>query len=275
MLQLAAKTIPAGVLFAARTARDRRSYLAAFHQLQTYPVGPALSKICPKCYRSLMPPSAALIESHLEWYIAHAAMRGYGPLDSPVWMSSIDLQTGRASAAPRPPGIEKRCYRFIESPLGSNLYWDLPLVAFCYQFSEITGRPRYRETAERYLLEYLSLATCENGLFYWGNHYYIQAATGKIVWFIDAELFESPPPPLITKPGRSACLGSSSHRTRPRPPNARFALSQILMWSMQIPENSTATPIAKQNILSWKRVVYWWNRSAGEARGSRTASYSI
>lgn len=123
------------------------------------------------------------IRTHLDWFLPHAQVRGYGPEENALWISSVDHNTGRHPEGERPEGIEKRCYRWIESPFGSNLYWDLPLVAAV----ELLGRVDHTEALTRcatsYIEDYLARAVAENGLILWGNHYYYDAVSGEVVWF--------------------------------------------------------------------------------------------
>ena len=150
----------------------------------------------------------SLVRSHLDWFIAHAPAQGYGPDDNAMWMSSIDLHTGRSPKYDRPAGIEKRCYRWIEAPGGSNCYWDLPLLAAAHAVAQLTGDAQYGQAADAYVRDFLERCVAGNGMFLWGNHYYYDAASGQVVWFTD----KSPPKPvdLSDEDGKY-------HETRPLP----------------------------------------------------------
>lgn len=118
---------------------------------------------------------------HLDWFLDHAVWGDDTPAAG-LWWSMLDLDTGRPTAAPRPAGVAKRCYRHIESPGGSNLYWDGPLVVASLAVSTRAGEPRYAEAAERYVRAYLQAAASPGGLLWWGNHYYVRA-DGRAVTF--------------------------------------------------------------------------------------------
>ena len=148
------------------------------------------------------------IRSHLDWFIARAPAQGYGPDDSAMWMSSLDLHTGRSPEYDRPTGIQKRCYRWIEAPGGSNCYWDLPLLATADAVAELTGDGRYRQAADGYVRDFLARCVAGNGMFLWGNHYYYDAASGQVVWFTG----DAPP-----KPVDLSDEDGNYHETRPLP----------------------------------------------------------
>ena len=133
---------------------------------------------------------------HLDWFLDHAVWGDDTPAAG-LWWSMLDLDTGRPTAAPRPAGVAKRCYRHIESPGGSNLYWDGPLVVASLAVSTRAGEPRYAEAAERYVRAYLQAAASPGGLLWWGNHYYVRA-DGRAVTF-----------------GRDVVAVDEAHRTAP------------------------------------------------------------
>ena len=121
------------------------------------------------------------IQSHLDWFIQNGTVKGYGSDDNAMWMSALDLHTSRHPASwDRPDGIEKRCYRWIESPDGSNLYWDLPLLVAAHAMGG-----SYGDAADDYVRDFLARSVLPNGLFLWGNHYYYHATKGTVVSFGD------------------------------------------------------------------------------------------
>src|SRR5688572_922954 len=123
-----------------------------------------------------------IIRTHLDWFIAHAPMKGYGPHDNAMWISSLDLHTGRHPVPwERPAGVEKRCYRWIESPGGSNLYWDQPLLVAAHALSARTGDAAYAAAADAYGRDFLERCVAPSGLFLWGNHYFYDAARAAVV----------------------------------------------------------------------------------------------
>lgn len=149
------------------------------------------------------------IGTHLDWFIEQAPARGYGPDDTAMWISSVDLQTGRhPDPGARPEGIEKRCYRWIEAPMGCNPYWDQPLLAAAWCFSEITGETKYRKAVIAALGDFLDRCVAASGLFLWGNHYYYDATEGKVVAFTGHQ----PPHPVDP-----AVVQGELHETRPLP----------------------------------------------------------
>jgi len=121
--------------------------------------------------------------SHLRWHVTHASMRGRNARENSLWMSSLNLASGQPLGPERPEGIAKRCYRFIESPWGSNLYWDVPLLAASHLASGCSGDPLFADAADAYARDYIALCTSASGLFWWGNHYYYDSLKGSPVFF--------------------------------------------------------------------------------------------
>lgn len=149
----------------------------------------------------------ALIRAHLDWFIDRAPLERHGGPGGAQWFSSLDLATGEPiRSTRRPAGIAKRCYRYIESPGGSNAYWDGPLLCACDAVSAVTGDDRYRRAAEGYLRDFLAHGTASNGLFLWGNHYFFDAASGVPVKFLGWD--DEPQPVAADESGHV-------HETRP------------------------------------------------------------
>lgn len=121
------------------------------------------------------------LAAHMDWFLSRAVWTEQ-PETAGLWWSMLDVATGKPSVPERAAGVSKRCYRWIESPQGCNLYWDGPLVVACRALSAETGEARYAEAAEAYVRRYLELATSSSGLLFWGNHYFLDAA-GRPVWF--------------------------------------------------------------------------------------------
>jgi hypothetical protein len=144
------------------------------------------------------------LRRHLDWYLAHAVW-GFSSPAPGLWWSMLDIETGGMATAARAAGVYRRCYRWIESPDGSNLYWDLPLVVACHAVSRQSGDVAYEQAAERYVRAYLARATSAGGLWWWGNHYYIGAA-GQPVEFGGAAPVAPGARPV---PARTAILGES------------------------------------------------------------------
>jgi hypothetical protein len=128
------------------------------------------------------------VQSHVDRILAAGTAVGYGPDPCAMWMSSLDLRTGRYPADDsHPPGIGKRVYRAIDAPRGCTLYWDQPLLAAAYALSERTGRGEPAEAADAYVRAFLDRCVAGSGLFLWGNHYYYDAFRGRVIRFAGSE----------------------------------------------------------------------------------------
>lgn len=122
-----------------------------------------------------------LLRAHYDRVCA-GGLDTYGEDKSGLWLASVDINQGGQPAAADP--AVKRTYRQIHAPRGSNLYWDQPYLVAAYHLSQVTGDPRYRTAAERYLRDFLARCVSDrNGLFLWGNHLYYDVFTDKIVSF--------------------------------------------------------------------------------------------
>jgi hypothetical protein len=133
------------------------------------------------------PPKAAsagylpLLRSHYDRVIA-GGVDAYGKDKSGLWLASVDIHQG-GQPEKKDPAV-KRAYRQIHAPRGSNLYWDQPYVVVAYNLSRLSGDPRYKQAADRYLQAFLSRCVArKNGLFLWGNHLYYDVFTDDIVAF--------------------------------------------------------------------------------------------
>ena len=140
-----------------------------------------------------------LIRSHLDAIIA-TGTDVYGPEHTSMWMSCLDIHTGRYPLDDsRPPHIGKRVYRSIDAPKGSSLYWDQPLVVAAHNLSQLTSDPRYQEAADAYVTAFLGRCVAANGMFLWGNHYYYDAYRDLVLWFKGEE--EPRPVDMVTENG--------------------------------------------------------------------------
>ena len=123
------------------------------------------------------------VRSHLGRLI-ESGLDLYGPDATPMWMSSLDIHTGRY---PRddshPPEIGKRVYRNIDAPKGCSLYWDQPSIVAARNLSKLTGDARYAQASDAYVEAFLDRCVAGNGMFLWGNHYYYDAYRDLILWF--------------------------------------------------------------------------------------------
>lgn len=122
-----------------------------------------------------------LVQSHFD-FVLQKGRDEIGPEKTGLWLATIDARHGGLTASPMPQ--QKRWYRSITSPKGSNLYWDQPSVLAAYQLSRLTGENRYGAHADAYIREFLSRCTAkESGLFQWGNHIYFDVVTDKVCPF--------------------------------------------------------------------------------------------
>ena len=91
----------------------------------------------------------ACVRSHLGRVIASGTAAGYGPVDSAMWMSSLDVHTGRYPRDDSGPArVAKRVYRHIDAPRGCSFYWDQPALAAAYALSNLTGETKYAAAAQ-------------------------------------------------------------------------------------------------------------------------------
>jgi len=117
--------------------------------------------------------------SHLDRLIA-TGRADFGPDPNDMWMSSVDIHTGRYPEDDRrPEHIPKRCYRYIEAPKGCTLYWDLPQLVAAHAVSKRTGDPKYSHAADAYVRDFFErCVAAPTGLLLWNNHYFWDAFEG-------------------------------------------------------------------------------------------------
>lgn len=124
------------------------------------------------------------VRRHLRALTRSGLARGYGPDDNRMWMASLDTRTGRYPVDDsRPPDIPKRCYRWIEAPRGSNLYWDMPQLAAARALADLDADTVLADAVRDYIADFLARCVAADGVFLWGNHYYYDAFLGKTVRF--------------------------------------------------------------------------------------------
>jgi len=123
------------------------------------------------------------ITQHLNWFLDHAPCHRHGDWKGRCWLSSLDLKTGAYPEYEHPEEIGARCYRWIESPHGSNLYWDLPTAQFVHTAGLAWAHPDWCRAVEEAVVDYWERAEAPSHLLYWGNHYYLEAATGDVLMF--------------------------------------------------------------------------------------------
>jgi hypothetical protein len=106
----------------------------------------------------------------------------YGPVQTPMIMSLIDVRTGDA---PREPELLDGWVRSEErpgrrNPGGCDLWDDQPLIQVLGAYGTLTGNPRYQQAADDYIKSFVQRARKPNGLFAWGSHLFYNAYTDQI-----------------------------------------------------------------------------------------------
>ncbi len=96
----------------------------------------------------------------------------YGPVESPMLMAVIDLNTLESPARPELYDslirLEGRIHRRGER--GSNLWEDQPLLRTMYQLSKLSGDNRYARAADAYFDFALRNCQTKMGFLFWGSH---------------------------------------------------------------------------------------------------------
>ncbi len=150
-----------------------------------------------------------LVQRHLQAILA-TGTAAIGPDPSPMWLSSLDTDTGRYPADDaRPADIPKRVYRNIDAPRGCSLYWDQPSLLAAHALSAATGQGLYADAATAYIDAFLARCVAANGILLWGNHYYWDAFAGVTRRFLSNE-----PPAVVDLATEDGQL----HEARPIPP---------------------------------------------------------
>ena len=96
----------------------------------------------------------------------------YGPRHTPLWVAAIDPDTG-VLVEEKPPTWQTYwdAEDYVMTAQGCNLYRDLPMLRAFHDLSRMTGDPRYREEADRYLSFWLTECPSKTtGVFPWGEH---------------------------------------------------------------------------------------------------------
>lgn len=103
----------------------------------------------------------------------------YGPLQTPMIMSVIDIRTGEA---PREPEVydamirsEGRLHR--RNPGGCDLWEDQALLRTMYTLAERHGKAEYAEAADAYTRAFFERSVKDSGILAWGSHIYYDAYT--------------------------------------------------------------------------------------------------
>lgn len=103
----------------------------------------------------------------------------YGPVETPMLMSVIDIRT---ESAPREPETydalvrsEGRMHR--RNPGGCDLWEDQALLRTLYTLAERHKRKDYTDAANAYTRSFFERSRKNNGLLAWGSHIYYDAYT--------------------------------------------------------------------------------------------------
>lgn len=95
----------------------------------------------------------------------------YGPVQSPILVSILDVQERTCPKNPLP--LDEACRvgrRERRNPAGANLLTDQPLLKSLRFLSAVTGAPKYDRAARDYIDYYLKHLVDEKGFFWWGWH---------------------------------------------------------------------------------------------------------
>lgn len=115
----------------------------------------------------------------------------YGPVKTPMLMATLDPLT-RSYPEDDTRQIDgvmhSRAYRLIHAPRGSSAYLDQPTITAMLKCSEYTDDDRYSEAAAAYMKDFMERCVSDNGLFFWGNHYYYDAFKDEVIEFLAAPL---------------------------------------------------------------------------------------
>jgi hypothetical protein len=135
-----------------------------------------------------------LVSSHIENLAKHGTDR-YGPVKTPMWMASLDLETKSYPESQPIARAGRRVYRDIASPFGSNLYWDQPQLIAAYAAARIRKQPGLRQPVDAYIRSFLERCVDSRGLFEWGNHRYYDAYKDQPAHFAGGAHEIRPVPP--------------------------------------------------------------------------------
>lgn len=116
----------------------------------------------------------------LDTLIKHGRDR-YGPVQTPIFMSIIDVRTLESPEVPELyDGLvrtEGRRHRRAEG--GANLWNDQATLRAMYKMSELTGDDKYSEAADAYIKSYTQRAAKTDGLLIWGSHSFYNCYTDE------------------------------------------------------------------------------------------------
>jgi hypothetical protein len=92
----------------------------------------------------------------------------YGPVQSPMFTSLLDMETHR-NPEDTPPNVPGQ--RFGDRTIhGGNLFHDVMLLRAADYLTDLTGEAKYRQAATEYLQFFVTHCRQPTGLFPWGEH---------------------------------------------------------------------------------------------------------
>jgi hypothetical protein len=95
----------------------------------------------------------------------------YGPVQSPILVSILDVRTHRCPKNPRAFDEAVRVSRRERrAPAGANLYLDQPTFRTFYEASRLSGNNKYADFADKSIGYYLENMVGEKDLIWWGYH---------------------------------------------------------------------------------------------------------
>jgi len=124
---------------------------------------------------------AAIAKAYADYMIEHGRDR-YGKVHSPLFVSILDRKSATVpKGAPYPhvitkpyaPGLRQdhKMRPHDRTGAGANPLQDLPLYGLLYRLTELTGKKRYAEEADKSIAWFLENAqNPATGLYAWGSH---------------------------------------------------------------------------------------------------------
>ncbi|MCC6699083.1 MAG: hypothetical protein IT365_25895 [Candidatus Hydrogenedentes bacterium] len=120
------------------------------------------------------------VTEHVDNFLERG-MDHYGEVQTPMFMSIIDLETLESPREPLPlDGIircEERQHR--RNPAGCDLWEDQPLLRTLYAMGALTGDTRYADACDSYIKTFFERSRKENGMLAWGSHIFYNAYTDR------------------------------------------------------------------------------------------------
>ena len=97
------------------------------------------------------------VEAHMDYVTEHSYDQ-VGKRTTPMWLSTIDIQTNGLPEPPLPQTL--RWSGQLTSAGGANLYWDQPTILAAFELSRRTGCKCYSDAASAYIRAYFG--ACES-----------------------------------------------------------------------------------------------------------------